>query len=69
MSFLLLLPCSFEAPKLKEITCEYSDLSYNYFVVSSLPSLVNQPNLQLNLVANNFTLENSRKIYLCYVNG
>ncbi|XP_065632935.1 probable LRR receptor-like serine/threonine-protein kinase At1g56140 isoform X2 [Quercus suber] len=35
------------------------DLSYNYLVGSSLPSWVNQPNLQLNLVANNFTLENS----------
>ncbi|KAK7847658.1 putative lrr receptor-like serine/threonine-protein kinase [Quercus suber] len=37
----------------------FLDLSYNYLVGSSLPSWVNQPNLQLNLVANNFTLENS----------
>ncbi|KAM4071026.1 hypothetical protein ACB094_11G030300 [Castanea mollissima] len=35
------------------------DLSYNYLVGSSLPSWVNQLKLQLNLVANNFTLESS----------
>ncbi|KAK4551999.1 hypothetical protein RGQ29_032215, partial [Quercus rubra] len=34
------------------------DLSYNY-LVGSFPSWVNQQNLQLNLVANNFTIESS----------
>ncbi|KAJ0099963.1 hypothetical protein Patl1_20338 [Pistacia atlantica] len=37
------------------------DLSYNY-LSGSLPSWINRQNLQLNLVANNFTLESSRRL-------
>ncbi|KAL2326865.1 hypothetical protein Fmac_020292 [Flemingia macrophylla] len=45
-------------PKQKSSSLQYIDLSYND-LSGSLPSWVNEPNLQLNLVANNLTIVGS----------
>ncbi|KAK7342844.1 hypothetical protein VNO80_25800 [Phaseolus coccineus] len=45
-------------PRQKSSSLQNIDLSYNN-LSNDLPSWVNEPNLQLNLVANNFTIEGS----------
>ncbi|XP_027910141.1 probable LRR receptor-like serine/threonine-protein kinase At1g56140 [Vigna unguiculata] len=45
-------------PRQKSSSLQNIDLSYNN-LSNNLPSWVNEPNLQLNLVANNFTIEGS----------
>ncbi|XP_028556889.1 probable LRR receptor-like serine/threonine-protein kinase At1g56140 [Dendrobium catenatum] len=50
-------------PETKSLTLRNIDLSYNQ-LSGSLPYWVNEPNLALNLVANNFVADNSNNIVL-----
>ncbi|KAH0453805.1 hypothetical protein IEQ34_018129 [Dendrobium chrysotoxum] len=52
-----------DLPKTKSASLSSIDLSYNQ-LAGSFPSWVNDPNLELNLVANNFVIDNSNSSVL-----